>query len=96
MSKSVTIELADDVYESLRSIATTTGKSVQEIASEWLVRCAPKPRKALDATEAEDDWQRLRRCVGAVDRGDPRSADNDRIDADLAREYANNHENTPK
>ncbi len=28
---------------------------------------------------------------GACDSGDPRSADNDRIDSDLAREYANSH-----
>jgi len=35
--------------------------------------------------------QRLRRCFGTWRSGDPHSADNDRIDADLAREYAKNH-----
>ncbi|MCY3023327.1 MAG: hypothetical protein NTW87_30480 [Planctomycetota bacterium] len=32
------------------------------------------------------------RFIGAVNSGDPHSADNDRIDADLAREYENTHE----
>lgn len=35
------------------------------------------------------DW---RGFAGAVDSGDPRSSDNDRIDADLAREYGSTRE----
>jgi len=34
----------------------------------------------------------LRRRFGAVRSGDPRSADNERIDADLARAYENSDE----
>lgn len=34
----------------------------------------------------------LRRHFGAVHGGDPRAADNDRIDADLARAYEHLHE----
>lgn len=34
----------------------------------------------------------VRAFFGIWDSGDPRSADNDRIDADLAREYASSHE----
>jgi hypothetical protein len=34
----------------------------------------------------------IRALFGIWDSGDPRSADNDRIDADLAREYASSHE----
>jgi len=34
----------------------------------------------------------LRRQFGAVHGGDPRSADNERIDADLARAYGDSHE----
>lgn len=34
----------------------------------------------------------VRSFFGIWDSGDPRSADNDRIDADLAREYASSHE----
>ncbi len=34
----------------------------------------------------------VRSFFGIWDSGDPRSADNDQIDADLAKEYANSHE----
>ena len=34
----------------------------------------------------------LRRRFGTVHGGDPRSADNDRIDADLSRAYGDSHE----
>lgn len=34
----------------------------------------------------------VRSFFGIWDSGDPRSADNDRIDSDLAREYASSHE----
>jgi glycine hydroxymethyltransferase len=36
--------------------------------------------------------KRLKQYFGIWDSGDSRSADNDRIDADLAQEYANSHE----
>lgn len=31
------------------------------------------------------------RCFGMIDSGDPRSADNERIDADLAEAYLDDH-----
>lgn len=34
----------------------------------------------------------VRKHFGTFNSGDPRSADNDKIDADLARAYADNHE----
>ena len=34
----------------------------------------------------------ITKYFGIFDSGDPRSADNDKIDADLAKEYADNHE----
>jgi len=39
----------------------------------------------------DDGW---RRHAGAFDSGDPHGSDNDRIDADLAREYGDDHELT--
>lgn len=36
--------------------------------------------------------ERLLRHVGAVNSGNPRSADNEQIDADLAREYGATHD----
>lgn len=34
----------------------------------------------------------VRKHFGTLNSGDPRSADNDKIDRDLAREYADSHE----
>lgn len=34
----------------------------------------------------------ITKFFGMIDSGDPRSADNDRIDADLAKAYADNHD----
>ena len=34
----------------------------------------------------------ITKYFGIFDSGDPRSADNDKIDADLAKEYADDHE----
>jgi hypothetical protein len=34
----------------------------------------------------------LRKHFGMIDSGDPRSADNDKIDADLANAYMDDHE----
>ena len=46
----------------------------------------------LRAEPSEAARQRFRRHLGAVTLGYPTGADNESIDADLAREYGNNHE----
>ena len=62
---------------------------------------APKTLKEMAAVYVEpnaldiDKLQRLalqHSAFGVWDSGDPHSADNDRIDADLAEEYAGSHE----
>ena len=59
---------------------------------EFLLRYGPKPCPPLAEEERQAARERLLRFAGAVNSGDPRSADNDRIDADLAREYNNTHQ----
>jgi hypothetical protein len=49
-------------------------------------------RPALTVVERRKARRRLERFAGAVNSGDPQSSDNDKIDADLAREYENTHE----
>ena len=54
----------------------------------------PAPRdqtQALARSRKAIAEERFTRWIGAVNSGDPHSADNEQIDADLAREYANNH-----
>jgi hypothetical protein len=45
-----------------------------------------------DAKSTRNETPPVRAFFGIWDSGDPRSADNDRIDADLAREYTSSHE----
>jgi len=52
------------------------------------LRAERGPRQQLTPAEWESARQRLLRFAGATNSGDPHSADNDRIDAGLAREYA--------
>lgn len=54
---------------------------------------------AAKQTLSEDALRQARaelaHFAGAVSSGDPNSADNERIDADLARSYADTHEDEP-
>ena len=92
MSKTVSFEVPDEVYEVLESVATKMGRSLDEVVLEWLARTAPRPRPKLTPQEMEAARKRLQRHMGTVHSGNPRSADNEQIDIDLAREYGNTHE----
>jgi hypothetical protein len=92
MSKTLTFEIPDDIYELLQTVAAQMGRSIETVALEWLASTAPKPRRQLTPQEVKAAEERFRQHFGAVNSGDPHSGDNERIDADLAREYANTHE----
>jgi hypothetical protein len=94
MSKTLTFEIPDEIYELLQTVAGQMGRSTEEVALEWLARYGPKPRPKLTAEEKEAAEQRFRRHFGAVKSGNPRSADNEQIDADLEREYESTHEDS--
>jgi len=92
MSKTLTFEIPDEIYEILERQAAQEGRTTESVAIEWLNSCQPKPRPKLSEEERQAAIEQFRRHAGAVDSGDPHSADNDRIDEDLAREYASSHE----
>ncbi|MBI4642021.1 MAG: hypothetical protein HY731_15125 [Candidatus Tectomicrobia bacterium] len=81
-----------EIYQILQQIAPKMGKSTEELIIEWKAQYGAKPRPQLTDEEWEAARQRLMRHAGAVDSGDPNSADNERIDEDLAREYGSTHE----
>ena len=81
--KTLTLEVPDEVFEALERAAAVGHHTVEEVAVGWLTKAAAEHRTARKS---------FRDYRGAVSSGDPHSGDNDRIDADLAREYANNHE----
>ena len=91
MSKSVTLELPDDVWRAMVEEALHEGRTPEAIAVKWLTGKAPK-RDQKSPRQTEAGRNRFRRHFGAVKSVKPRSADNEQIDADLAREYASTHE----
>jgi hypothetical protein len=92
MSKTVSFEIPDEIYELLEQQAIKEGRTTESIALEWLASCQPKPRPKMTEEERREAIERFRRHAGAVSSGDPHSADNERIDEDLAREYASSHD----
>ena len=56
------------------------------------IRLAPgKAEVTVDTAEATAAQKSLRDFAGAIRSGEPRSADNDQIDADLARAHDDSH-----
>lgn len=90
--KTLTFQVSDEIYEACQQIAAQYGRTEEEVVLEWLAKRASKQRPKLTEEESRAAWERLLQHAGAVSSGDRRSADNDRIDADLAREYGSNHE----
>ena len=91
MSQSLNLELSDEVYQILKQQAENAGLSVQE----WIVFSLIKQSdNKVDRTVAEKEVvrDRFRRHAGAINLGYPTGADNESIDADLARAYNNEDE----
>ena len=58
---------------------------------------ANQQRELIDRLKVGDDRKRrkdgdIRKFFGMIDSGDPDSANNEKIDSDLAEAYADNHE----
>src|SRR4051812_13000568 len=92
MSRTLTFQGSDELYAACEQVAARTGRTTEALVLEYLAKHAPKPRPQLSEEERQAAHKRLMSHAGAVNSGDPHSADNDRIDADLAREYGNAHE----
>jgi len=90
--KTLTIEIPDELYQAVERAAARDGRPVEAVAQDWLARQEPPERATLSDAERRAARERLRRFAGCISSGDPRFGDNDRIDADLAREYGNDHE----
>lgn len=57
-----------------------------------LLESAEVATKPLTEEEERRAEERFARWIGAVNSGNPNSADNEQIDADLAREYGATHD----
>jgi predicted DNA-binding antitoxin AbrB/MazE fold protein len=80
MGKVIEAVYEQGVFRPREPIALPEGQAVQVVL----------PEAGLPARGPRDE--RLRRHFGAWRSGDPNSADNERIDADLARAYGSSHE----
>jgi len=98
MSQTLILELSDEVYTTIQRQAESAGTS----PAHWLATTLEQqygPRHAWQDTRqprttAEQHTARVRfeQHFGAVDRPDAIGADNEQIDADVAREYGDTHE----
>lgn len=90
MSQQLTLELSDEVYADLQQRANAVGLSI----AEWIVTVLNHQdndvnRVLPSASQLEKARQRFRNHAGAIDLGYATGIDNENIDADLAKAYAN-------
>jgi hypothetical protein len=98
MGQTLILELSDEIYTIIQRQAEAAGTT----PAHWLVKILeqqygpPHTRQRVEAwhTAAEQQAarERFERHVGEVDLVDAIGADNEQIDAELAREYADSHE----
>jgi hypothetical protein len=92
MSQLLTLELSDEIYAELEQRAGAAGLSV----AEWLVSYLNQQHSSLSKLNSqaepqlEEARQRLLRYAGSISLGCSTGIDNEGIDADLARAYADN------
>jgi hypothetical protein len=87
----VTYDLPEEVCVVLEQRAAAEGRRWEEVVAEHVARCQPG-RPQVPPQEIQRRAAAFERHFGAWDSGDPRFSDNDRIDADLAKEYGRRDE----
>jgi hypothetical protein len=98
MSEILILELSEEIYAAIRLQAEAAGTSPADLVTASLERQFGVLRALRDGglpqSEAEKQAarERFEAHFGEVDLGGPTGVDNESIDADLAREYADTHE----
>lgn len=89
MSHSLTLELSEQVFAAIQRQAQSIGISPAQLAATLLEQQFPQAFKLL-LDEAEKSAARVKfeRHFGALELNGSTDLDNESIDADLAREYA--------
>ncbi|WP_375475522.1 hypothetical protein [uncultured Nostoc sp.] len=96
MSWVLSLELSDEVYAALQQQAEVAGVSLAELVATSIEQQYGSPRreKLQAETEKEVARQRFRSHAGSINLGYATGADNESIDADLARAYSDTSEET--
>ena len=92
MSHSLTIRLNDEAFTRLQRQAIAAGISPEELAAASLERQCGTNGPVRSEVEMQAARERFERHFGGINLGCPTGVDNDAIDVDLAREYADKHE----
>jgi hypothetical protein len=82
----VTYEIPEELCLVLEQQAAAEGRRLEEVVAEHVAHCQAR-RQQMAPQEIQRRATAFERHFGAWDSGDPRFSDNDRIDADLRREY---------
>lgn len=90
--KTLSLEVPDEIYRALEQVSSESRRPVERVALDCLASLANGSERPLTEEELKAEWDKLLRHAGAVHSGDPHFADAERIEADLAREYGNTHE----
>ena len=93
MNRSVTVtySLPEEICVILEQKAATEKRPWEDVVAEHVAKCRPH-RRNLTPEEIQRARAAFERHFGTFDSGDPNFSDNERIDADLAREYGGNNE----
>jgi hypothetical protein len=86
MSKTITLEIPDEVFSSFQKQAASKGETAEKFVLEIVLKNFPKANGSLSEQEKSDALKDLMKFSGAASSGNPRSADNEQIDADFAAE----------
>jgi len=90
--KTLTFQVSDEVYQACQQIAAKYGQTEEGVLLEWLAKRTSEQRTKLTEEESRVAWERLQQHMGAENLGYATGANNESIDADLAREYGSTHE----
>ncbi len=83
MEHQLTITLPDALFQPLVEAALRAGRTPENFILEKVAQMIPAPETGAEPEKKADITQ----FFGMWSSGDPNSCDNERIDADLAREY---------
>ncbi|CAN5785692.1 hypothetical protein BH20ACI4_BH20ACI4_16020 [soil metagenome] len=87
MSKTLTIEIPDEVFSNVREQAADKGETAEKFVLEIVLKNFSKPNKNLTGKVRQNSLEELMKFAGTISSGNSRSADNEQIDIDLAEEY---------
>ena len=93
MSHDLTLQVSDATYNALQQQAALVGSDPAQVAAVSLERQFGRKLDSRTEAEKEAARERFEHSIGSADLGYPTGIDNEGIDADLAREYADPHEN---